>query len=147
MQDIIDTLKQVKTIALLGASDKPQRASHRVMAYLQQQGYRVLPVNPQLAGQTLHNEMVFASLADVVANISEPIDMVDVFRLPKYLAEIVEQCHTLAIGIIWTQLGVVDADAQALAQQYGIDMIVDRCPKIDIPTLQSQGLLSEPVHG
>ncbi|MDN3651964.1 CoA-binding protein [Thalassotalea ponticola] len=139
---IADTLFHVKHIALIGASDKADRASNQVMAFLQHQGYRVYPVNPLVAGKEIHNERVYACLADITA----PIDMVDVFRQGDALPEIVEQCHQLGIKRIWTQLGVVHHGAEQQAEQYGIDMIVDRCPKIEIPKLQSIKLLADPVH-
>lgn len=132
-----DYLKQiltsVKTIAMVGASPKPDRASHRVMAYLQHHGYRVIPVNPACCGEQLLNERVYATLADIPESIA--IDMVDVFRRSDAVADVAEAAIKINAKVLWLQLGVIHADAARRAQTYGLQVVMDRCPKIDIPRL------------
>ncbi|MCW2317392.1 putative CoA-binding protein [Rhodoblastus acidophilus] len=120
-------LREVKTIALVGASARPDRPSHEVMAFLQSRGYRVIPVNPGLAGQTLLGERVFASLGEIDA----PIDMVDVFRRPETVAPIAEDAIAVGARVLWLQLGVVNEDAAARARAAGLKVVMDRCPKIE----------------
>lgn len=136
-QAIADVLRDVKTIALLGASHKPERPSHDVMAFLLRQGYQVLPVNPGLAGTQLLGQTVVASLEA----LPEPVDMVDVFRHPDNLPGIVDETIRAGIPTLWTQLGVIDLDAAARAEKHGIRVVMDRCPAIEWPRLQRLGLL------
>jgi len=128
-------LSGVRTIALIGASPKPARPSNRVMKYLLDRGYAVHPVNPGQAGKTIHGREVFASLADVPG----PVDMIDVFRNPAALRPLVDEIIALMaemqINAVWTQLGVTDAEATDRARQAGLDVVVDRCPKIEIERL------------
>ena len=128
MRDIFDT---TKIIALVGASNKPERDSHDVMAYLQAKGYRVIPVNPGLAGQKLLGETVYAALAD----IPEKIDMVDIFRNSEAAGETVDEAIAIKAKTIWMQLGVINDAAAARAEAAGITVIMNRCPKIEIPKL------------
>jgi predicted CoA-binding protein len=128
---IINTLTKVKTIALIGASDKPERDSYKVMAYLINKGYQVFPINPLLKGTTLMNREVYGCISD----IPSPIDMLDVFRQSKYLYNIVIEAKQANITTIWTQLGVTDVKAELLALENDITMIVNRCPVIEIPRL------------
>ncbi|AOV97320.1 hypothetical protein A9798_10335 [Edwardsiella hoshinae] len=124
-------LRRVRHIALVGASDKPERASYRVMAYLLAQGYRVTPVSPKLAGQTLLGQTVYATLAEV----AQPIDMVDVFRHADAAYEVAQQAIAVGASVLWLQLGVINPEASALAQAAGLQVVMDRCPKIEIPRL------------
>ena len=124
-------LTSVKTIALVGASAKPHRPSNGVMRFLQAHGYRVIPVNPGLAGQSLHGERVHASLAE----IPEKIDMVDVFRNSAYARAVADQAVAIGARVVWMQLGVRDEAAAARAEKAGVTVIMDRCPAIEIPRL------------
>jgi len=128
---IIETLNMVKTIALIGASSKPERDSYKVMAFLINEGYQVFPINPLLEGTTIMNREVYSSIGD----IPSPIDMIDVFRQSKYLYDIVVEAKQANITHIWTQLGVTDVKAELLAVESDITMIVNRCPAIEIPRL------------
>lgn len=128
-------LGQTKTIALVGASNKPERPSHGVMRFLQQRGYRVIPVNPGLAGQTLNGELVYARLADIPEARSGGIDMVDIFRNSADALAAAREGIAIKARAIWMQLGVVNETAAAEARAAGIDIVMDRCPAIEIPRL------------
>ena len=122
-QEIKTILQQVKSIALVGASDKPHRASYGVMAYLLSQGYQVIPVSPKLAGQKLLEQKVYATLAD----IPQPIDMVDVFRNSEAAFGVAEEAIAIKAKVLWLQLGVINEEAEKLATEAGL--------KVDIPRL------------
>lgn len=133
MQDseISQILQKIKTIALVGASDNPSRPSYGVMAYLLAQGYQVTPVSPKLAGQSLLGQQVVASLAD----IRHPIDMVDVFRNADAAYGVAQEAIAVGAKILWLQLGVINEQAAVLAKNAGLQVVMDRCPKIEIPRL------------
>jgi predicted CoA-binding protein len=126
-------LTTVRTIAVVGASPNPARPSHRVAVYLARCGYRVFAVNPGHNGSTIAGLPAFGRLAD----IPDPIDMVDVFRSSEHLAGVVEEALALSPRpkVIWSQLGVVDEGAAARAEAEGVTMIMDRCPAIERPRL------------
>ena len=124
-------LGRVTRIALVGASDNPARAAHGVMRFLLARGYEVVPVNPMLAGQDLLGQRVLAALADIEGRI----DMVDVFRRADAVPEIVEEAIAVGAGAIWMQLGVVHDAAAARAVTAGLDVVMDRCPKIEMARL------------
>ena len=130
--DIARLLEETRTIALVGASDRPDRAAFEVMGMLLAHGYHVIPVNPQLAGQVIHGQAVLAQLAD----IAEPIDMVDVFRRSEFVSGVVDEAIAVGARAVWTQLGVVDPVAAARAEDAGLDVVMDRCPKIEIRRLE-----------
>ena len=110
-----DILTSVRTIAVVGASPRRERPSHGVMAYLQRRGYRTIPVNPNAASGTINGETVYARLADV----PEPIDMVDVFRRSEMAGGVVDQAIAVRAKVVWMQLGVRDDDAAARAEAHG----------------------------
>ena len=118
---IADLLKNAKTIAVVGLSDSPLRPSHGVSAYMQSQGYRIIPVNPQITDAL--GEPSYASLLDV----PDKIDIVDVFRRSEYVDEVVEQAIRLKIPAIWLQEGVVNESAAEKARGAGIFVVMDRC--------------------
>ena len=124
-------LEGARTIALVGASGRPDRPSYRVMAMLQDHGYRVIPVNPQITGEHLHGEFVFRELAQ----IGEPIDIVDIFRRPIAAGEAVDDAIAVGAKAVWLQLGVINAEAAARAEAAGLTVVMDRCPAIEIPRL------------
>lgn len=126
---IAGILAETRVIALVGASPKPNRDSYEVMEFLQRRGYRVIPVNPQAAGQTILGETCVSTLAE----IAEPIDMVDVFRRADAVPDIVDAAITAGAKTLWLQLGIVHEEAAARAEAAGIRVVMDRCPKIEIP--------------
>jgi len=119
--------EQVKTIAVVGASDKQHRPVYGVMRFLQNQAYRCYPVNPRLAGQEVLGETTYASLSD----IPESIDMVDIFRNSDDAGAIVDEAIAVGVKVVWMQLGVVNEEAAARAEAAGLTVIMDRCPAID----------------
>ncbi len=130
---IRDLLTHSKVIALVGASPKPERASYRVMGFLLDHGYDVIPVNPLKVGQQIHGKTVLGSLSE----IDQPIDMVDIFRNSEAAAEVVDEAITVGAKSIWMQLGVINLDAAHKAQAAGLKVVMDRCPKIELPKLKS----------
>lgn len=130
-EDIRALLEATRTIAMIGASDRPDRPSNRVMAMLQRHGYRVIPVNPQITGEHVHGEYVWRDLAQ----IGEPIDLVDIFRRPAAAGEAVDQAIGAGAKAVWMQLGVVNEEAAARAEAAGLTVVMDRCPAIEIPRL------------
>lgn len=136
-------LAQAKRIALVGASAKPDRPSHRVLQFLLEEGYEVLPINPGLAGQRLLGQSVHASLADLPTSV----DMADIFRNAASLPEVTQEVVDAGIPAIWTQLGVVHSEAERTAVDAGLQLVLDRCPAIEIPRLRDAGLLpSRPLQ-
>jgi predicted CoA-binding protein len=129
-------LHSIKTIALTGASPNPARPSNGVMGYLLSRGYEVIPVNPGQAGKQIQGRTVYARLADIPV----PIDMVDVFRASEYLDGVVEEALALSPlpKIIWSQLGVRDDAAAAKAEAAGIQVVMNRCPKIEYGRLSGE---------
>lgn len=135
-EDIRDLLAHARTIAMVGASDRPDRPSNRVMKFLQDQGYRVLPVNPQITGEHIHGEYVWRELSQ----IGEPIDIVDIFRRSEAAGEAVDQAIAAGAKAVWMQIGVIEEDAAERAETAGLKVVMDRCPKIEIPRLDIRPL-------
>ncbi|MBI1171931.1 CoA-binding protein [bacterium] len=133
--DLIATiLTRTKIIALVGWSPNPARPSHGVASYLARRGYRVIPVNPGQAGQiSPWGETVRARLSD----IAEPVDMVDIFRASEAVGPVVAEAisHLSGPRTIWMQLGVVNEAAAEAARAAGLDVVMNRCPAIEIPRL------------
>lgn len=138
-EEIADLLSATQRIALVGASAKTDRASNDVLHYLLDQGYEVIPVNPALAGQQIHGADVVASLAV----IDGEIDMVDIFRNSDAAGEVVDDAIAIGAKSIWMQLGVINMLAAERAAARGMKVVMDRCPKIEIPRLG----LSKVAHG
>ncbi len=130
-EEISELLSNTRTIAMVGASDRPDRASYGVMKFLQGNGFRVLPVNPQITGEHIHGEYVWRDLAQ----IGEPIDLVDIFRRPQAAGEAVDEAIAVGAKAVWMQLGVINQEAAARAEAAGLKVVMDRCPKIDIARL------------
>jgi predicted CoA-binding protein len=130
--EIHDLLANTRTIAMIGASDRPDRPSWGVMRYLQEWGYRVIPVNPQITGEHVHGEYVWRELSQ----IGEPIDMVDIFRRPQAAGEAVDEAIAAGAKSVWLQMGVINHEAAARAEAAGLRVVMDRCPKIDLPRLR-----------
>ena len=124
-------LERTRTIALVGASANEERASNRVMKFLLEQGYDVIPVNPGMTGETLHGQTVAASLAE----IDRPIDLVDIFRRAEDVPPVVADAIAVQAKAVWMQLGIVNDAAAATAEAAGLAVVMDRCPKIEIPRL------------
>ncbi|EOE0525136.1 CoA-binding protein [Providencia stuartii] len=130
-QEIAEILRSVNTIALVGASDKKDRPSYEVMEYLLEQGYTIIPVSPKLTGQMLLGQKVYAKLAD----IPQPIDMVDVFRNAEAAVGIAQEAVAIKAKVLWLQKGVISEDAKNIALAAGMKFVMDRCPKQEIPLL------------
>jgi predicted CoA-binding protein len=121
-----EMLTNARTIAVVGLSDNPDRASYGVAAYLQRAGYRIIPVNPVLKGPVLGEQPV-ASLRD----IKEPIDIVDIFRRSEDVPPVVEEAIAVGARAVWLQLGIVNDEAAAAAQAAGLDVVQDKCIKVE----------------
>jgi predicted CoA-binding protein len=124
-------LRRTRTIAMVGASPHWNRPSYFVMTYLQAKGFRVIPVNPKAAGETILGETCYPSLAEVPV----PVDMVDVFRAPEAAPGIVEDAIRLGAKTVWMQIGVRHDAAAARAESAGLEVVMNRCPKIEFSRL------------
>ena len=131
---LIEILTSVKTIALVGASSKPERDSFKVMKVLLDSGYKVFPVNPNekdniILGQSCHADL---------NSIDESIDMVDVFRAEEAIIGIAKESIQIKAKVLWTQLGIVNEEASKLAKKAGLKVVMNRCPKIELDKLDSK---------
>jgi hypothetical protein len=138
--EIAELLRNARTIAVMGASDRPSRPSYGVIRFLQEWGYRVLPVNPQITGEHVLGEFVWRELAQ----IGIPIDIVDIFRRPEAALEAVEQAIFVGAKAVWMQIGVINEEAAVRAEAAGLKVVMDRCPHIEIPRLQVPKVGGEP---
>jgi uncharacterized protein len=127
-EDIAELLTNARTIALVGASDRPGRASNGVMRALQDHGYRVIPVNPNITGEHLYGEFVWRELGQIGVSI----DIVDIFRRADAAGEAVDQAIAVGAKAVWLQLGVIDEAAAQRAEAAGLKVVMDRCIKIDM---------------
>ena len=130
-EDIATLLKEARTIAVVGASDRADRPSYGVMRALQEHGYRVLPVNPNITGEHVLGEFVWRELSQ----IGVPIDIVDVFRRPDAAGEAVDQAILAGAKAVWMQIGVIDEDAARRAEAAGLAVVMDKCIKIELRRL------------
>ena len=133
-EDIKALLENARTIALVGASDRPNRPSYGVMETLQSHGYRVIPINPQITGEHVHGEFVFRELAQ----LGDKIDIVDIFRRSEAAGEVVDEAIAVGAKAVWMQLGVVNEAAAARAEAAGLKVVMDRCPAIELRRLGVQ---------
>ncbi len=131
---IREILREVKVIAMVGASANWNRPSYFAMKYLQRKGFRVIPVNPKEAGTEILGEMVYAKLGE----IPEAIDMVDVFRGAEAALGIADEAIEIGARVLWMQLGVRNDEAAARAEQAGLTVIMNRCPKIEYGRLSGE---------
>lgn len=121
-------LSDVHTVAMVGASPNATKFSYGVLRVLHEQGYNMIPVNPKEAGNEIRGLKVFASLAD----ISEPVDMVQVFRASEALPAIAEEAVAIGAKVLWAQIGVYNEDAAKIAEEAGMRVVMNRCPKIEL---------------
>ncbi|WP_293943049.1 CoA-binding protein [Sphingomonas sp.] len=126
--EIDELLKGARTIAIVGASDRPDRASYGVMKAVQDRGYRTIPVNPRITGEHVHGEYIWRELGQ----IGEPIDIVDIFRKSQDVGPVVDEAIAVGAKAIWMQLGIRNAEAAAKAEAAGLKVVEDRCLKIDL---------------
>ena len=131
---IRDILVRYRTIAMVGASANPSRPSYFAMKYLKEKGFRVIPVNPGQAGKEILGEKVYASLAD----IGEPVEIVDIFRASDAALPIVREAIRIGAKVVWMQLGVRNDEAAKLAEEAGLKMVMNRCPKIEYGRLSGE---------
>lgn len=129
-QDMKAILTTTRRIALVGASAKPDRPSYGVMKFLLTHGYDVVPVNPALAGQSIHGCRVVATLEEAA-----PFDMLELFRRPTEVLDPVQKAIQLGAKTIWMQLGVINEEAAQKAREAGLSVVMDRCPAIEMPRL------------
>lgn len=129
-----EVIARYRTIAMVGLSPRPDRDSHVVARYLQAHGYRVVPVNPSIAGQTLLGETCYASLTEAaaaLANDGVEIEIVDCFRKSEEIGPIADEAIAIAANCLWMQLGVVNEEAARRAEHAGLIVVMNRCLKLD----------------
>ena len=126
--NIKEILKKIDTIAIVGASNKPERDSFKVMQFLIERGYKVFPINPNLQNKIILNQKCLSSLNMV----DKKIDMVDIFRQKDAVMEITKEAIAIGAKVLWTQLNIVDHEAAEIAEKAGLKVIMNRCPKIEL---------------
>ncbi|MFZ5626024.1 MAG: CoA-binding protein [Bacillota bacterium] len=132
-QELKDIMEEMRTIAIVGISDKEDRPSYRVAKYLQDQGYRIIPVNPRL--QEVLGEKAYPDLK----SIPEPVDVVDVFRKPEEVVPVAREAVEIGAKVLWLQLGIQNEEAEKLAAAAGLKTVADRCLKIEHARLMERG--------
>lgn len=132
-EEIKTILEQVGNIAVVGLSDKSDRTSYMVSYAMQKRGYRIIPVNPAAAGQTILGETCYASLAEV----PEPVELVNVFRRSEYCAEVAREAVAIGAKVLWLQQGIISQEAADIAQEHGMTVIMDRCIKVEDSVTQA----------
>ncbi|MBO0482050.1 CoA-binding protein [Candidatus Enterococcus courvalinii] len=133
-ETIFDYLKSAKNIAVVGLSNNPERTSHQIAKLLQQKGYRIFPVNPVLTGQEVLGEKVY----DHLTEITEPIDIVDIFRRDEFLPEVAKDFLQTDAKVFWAQLGIENEEAANLLQAAGRkDIVMNRCVKIELAKMEN----------
>jgi len=130
-EDLKILLTETKTIAMIGASPNPERASNHVLEFLLHKGFKVIPVNPGHAGKQIHGATVVGALSD----IDEPIDMVDIFRNSEAAGDAVDQAIAAGAKSVWMQLGVINEAAGGRAEAAGLKVVMDKCPAQEMPLL------------
>ena len=126
--EIDELLRTAKTIAVVGASDRPDRASYGVMKFVQDRGYRTIPVNPRITGEHVHGEYIWRELAQ----IGEPIDIVNIFRKSEDVGPVIDEAIAAGAKAVWMQLGISNAEAAAKAEAAGLKVVEDKCLKIEL---------------
>nr|WP_295664491.1 CoA-binding protein [Polymorphobacter sp.] len=129
--EIRDLLTAARTVALVGISNRPDRASNEVMKVMQGHGYRVLPVNPMITGEHIHGEYVWRQLSQ----LGDPIDIVDIFRKSSEAGAAVDAAIAVGAKAVWLQLGVIDEAAAERAEAAGLKVVMDRCIKVELARL------------
>jgi len=129
--EIESILTGTRRIAMVGASPRPERPAYHVLEFLLDEGYDVTPVNPAIAGQTLLGRTVVATLDEAA-----PLDMVEIFRAPSQVGPVVADAIRLGARTIWMQLGVINEDAAEAARAAGLNVVMDRCPAVELPRLR-----------
>ena len=130
-EDVIDRIvRTMRTVAVVGLSDKPSRTSYAIASYLQERGIRIIPVNPTLAGSEVLGEKVYAAVSDIPRDIH--IDVVDIFRRSEFVASIVDEVIARGESAIWMQVGVVDEKAAARARAAGHAVVMDLCIGVEL---------------
>ncbi|CAJ1946290.1 unnamed protein product [Cylindrotheca closterium] len=137
-ETIRKVLETSQTIALVGASAKPERPAHHVMQFLLDKGYNVIPVNPGMEGKELLGQKVYANLSSINED-NHSVDMVDIFRNAAACPGIVDEAIAIGAKTVWMQMGVISQEAATKAQEAGLEVVMDRCPKVEIPRLGLSG--------
>jgi predicted CoA-binding protein len=134
-EEIRRILAECKNIAVVGLSENPEKTSHMVAKAMQERGYRIIPVNPTAAGKTILGETCYASLKDV----PEQVDLVNVFRRSEHTPPIAREAAEVGARTLWLQLGIINEEAAAIAKEAGLNVIMDRCIKVEDSILRPRG--------
>ena len=132
----LEILRAYKVFAIVGLSDRPSRPSTSVASFLKERGYHIVPVNPRLAGREILGESCYADLE----SIPFPVDVVDIFRRSELVSPIVDQAIAIRARVVWMQLGVIDERSAQRARAAGLEVVMDRCPAIELRRAAETGL-------